>query len=54
MKSRLALAMLGVLKREQGRTEKDLLGFTLTHPVSFLALPLIPLIPIKTFNAIEV
>jgi hypothetical protein len=54
MKSRLALAMRGVLKHELRRTEKRLLGFTLTHAVSFLAFPLIPFIPIKTFKAIEV
>ena len=53
MKSEFTLAVLNVFQHKQWRTEEHLFSLTLAHAVSFLALPLVAIIPIEPFNLIN-
>src|SRR6266566_2440597 len=53
MKSGFTLAVPNVFKHEQWRTEEQLFSFALARPVSFLAFPLVSIIPIEPFNLIN-
>jgi hypothetical protein len=49
MKTRLGLAVSHIVQQEQGRIEKNLLGFGGADPV-FVILSLVACIPLKTVN----